>query len=171
MRSIITISLWTVVILIGCTNQDPHDRKSKKDSGIGDSTGERETITVNVKVKNLIDSLMADGYILEKCEDCRPPGLIGNTVTGITKFNDEGIYFEHNVEISGYSFVGYQLSKPTKMSFRDVRRIYLWSFINAEEEDKFRKQLPYYNRALAKYKEMSEVKYVNGNCIQTQEII
>lgn len=106
------------------------------------------------------------------CEDCKPKMLHNDTLGGITKFNEDGIYFNKYLAVKDYSIIAYRIDFKEK-NYNDKLKnykkiIFHWKFNNEKSREEFINHIEFYNRALGKFKEESKVVIYKDEIVQNQ---
>ncbi len=118
------------------------------------------------EIKNLIEPKISI------CEDCKPKMFKNDTIGGITKFNKEMIYYNKLLKVSNYSIKSYTITYKEKDFTNEIKErkieIFHWKFNDENSKIKFLNHIEFYNRALGKFKEESEVIVYKNEIFQNQ---
>lgn len=149
--------------------------------------GNTEVVTVSeninsVKLSEIKDPILHDyieneikDFIKPKisiCKDCNPKMFKNDTIFGITEFNKEMIYYNKLLKVSNYSIESYLITYKEKDFNNEIKdrkiEIFHWTFYDEVSKTKFLNHIEFYNRALGKYKEESEVIIYKNEIFQNQ---
>ncbi len=161
--------LFLLFILSSCEGENKSGfGNSEKITEI--SSSEIKDSIVRIYIEKITKELIEPKISL--CKYCKPKMFRNDTLGGITKFNDNMIYYNKLLKVSNYSIESYRIDfkeKDYTNEFKDEKRlIFHWKFNDSESRKKFLNHIEYYNRALGKYKEESEVIIYENEIIQNQ---
>ncbi|WP_143017462.1 hypothetical protein [Catalinimonas alkaloidigena] len=170
MKRICAILIFGILSTFGKSSYAQIDERKKVDTAYRISDPE---------LKQVLDSLMAQGYSLDTCAACTPPGMLeSHELAGITAFNEKGIYYNRHLPISEFEISAFTLKRldseiTTRCHcYRDSSElsIYHWKFMDDVQREKFENHVEYINRYLWKYKEWSAFFKVGNQWFQYQEM-